>query len=371
VLEIPTPESREPISATSRDRDADTATFATTPEDHTSLLVVLANRSNENLSHSKHAPSRRIPVITRTGPSSRPISTMSPYQIGMKPKPKPASANNQELLDKMKNMSTTASLQDSVVAKFREEHTPEGANVVGMAESSTMNKENVEKVKENVKLVKEEGAVSDIGKSPEDTKYVEAPHRAELDATIPFPDFVDAADTTTVEQEEDREHATYFSGWGIVAPRDAPKSRIRTVVLSNLPAATDASLIASLIHGGAIETLKVVRSAEGAPVTARVTFATGDAADDYYATYPNGIDFRFLGKKYTAFVDKGKDVDVISGVMRGYLESGASRVVRVLGADEDWGMQALKKTAEEKGRQVEAIVDTSHGEVSLDPKVCL
>ena len=246
----------------------------------------------------------------------------------------------------MKALSAGTEYQDTVLAKFRKEHSPEEVNT---------------------KTVKVQGGGSDVEEAGENNKRAaeEPPASARSDATIPFPAFEDSPATTAGQAgTENREHQTFFSSWGSAAPRDAPKSRVRTVVLTNLPAATDATLVTSLIHGGAIETLKVTKSTETAPTSATVTFTTGDAADAYYSKYPNGVDFRFQGKKYTAFVEKGQDVDVVSGVMRGYLESGASRVVRATGADDDWGMRALRKLAEEKNRKVESINDNSREEVS-------
>lgn len=98
-------------------------------------------------------------------------------------------------------------------------------------------------------------------------------------------------------------------------------------------------------------------------MTAVVTFTTGAAAKAYYNNYPNGMDLKFQGKKFVAIVNLGDNVDVVSGVLRGYLETGATRVVRAVGADEDWAMRALRKIAEEKGRKLEAIVDTFKDEV--------
>ena len=250
----------------------------------------------------------------------------------------------------MKALATGTDYQESVLSKFRKEHTPEQAS---------------EKAVENMEKV--QGGVSDVEEAGKSSKTViqQPLSSTQSDVAVPLP----ASDESTANAsgqggQKDRQNMTYFSSWGTVAARDAPPSRVRTIVLSNLPAATNATLITSLIHGGAIETLKVTKPSDTAPASARVTFTTGDAADAYYAKYPNGVDFRFQGKKYTAFVDKGQNVDVVSGVMRGYLESGASRVVRAAGADDDWGMRALKKLAEAKGRTVEAIVDTSREEVS-------
>ena len=73
----------------------------------------------------------------------------------------------------------------------------------------------------------------------------------------------------------------------------------------------------------------------------------------------------------------GKDVDVLSSLLRGHLEAGASRVVRATGADEDWGMRALQKLVEGKGRKIEGIADYWRDEVRrgrwqlTDPRLTL
>lgn len=105
---------------------------------------------------------------------------------------------------------------------------------------------------------------------------------------------------------------------------------------------------------------------EKGTVTAFVTFTSGDSCDKYFNMYPNGMDVRHKGKKYPVLVNKQQDVDVISGMMQGYLDCGASRVVKVMGADDDWGIIALNKLAEGRNqtRQVESIHDTYNNRVS-------
>ena len=100
-------------------------------------------------------------------------------------------------------------------------------------------------------------------------------------------------------------------------------------------------------------------------VHAYVTFTTGEACDKYYDKYPNGMDVRYKSKKCSVMVSKRDNVDVVSGMMQGYLDCGASRVVKVSGADDDWGIVALNKLAKggKQARQVEAITDTYRNEV--------
>ena len=123
--------------------------------------------------------------------------------------------------------------------------------------------------------------------------------------------------------------------------------------------------MASLLHGGTIETFRLFTSSEAATTkNATVLFTEADAAQKYYDKYPNGVDFKYWDRKCAALVEIGKDVDVLSSLLRGHLEAGASRIVRATGADEDWGMRALLKLAESKNRKVEGIADYLRDEVS-------
>jgi hypothetical protein len=98
-----------------------------------------------------------------------------------------------------------------------------------------------------------------------------------------------------------------------------------------------------------------------------VTFTTPEACDAYYTKYPNGIAVKYKGRNCVVFVEKTTDVNVVSGMLQGQLEAGASRCVRAVGADHDWGMGALIKLAEAKTRKgkVEHIADAWRNEVSL------
>ncbi|KIW69940.1 hypothetical protein PV04_02252 [Phialophora macrospora] len=183
------------------------------------------------------------------------------------------------------------------------------------------------------------------------------------------PTIVVAANTETDDNVtgrdnvEAREKLARFKSWGTPTARDKPKSRQRTIILSGLPRSADLTLVQSLIHGGAIDCMRLVSSSPESPsVSAHVTFISPDACDQYYDKYPNGFDVRHQGKKWPVLVSKRDGVDVVSGMLQGYLECGATRVVKVNNADDDWGIVALNKLAEGKAgtRQVEAVHDTYH-----------
>jgi hypothetical protein len=104
----------------------------------------------------------------------------------------------------------------------------------------------------------------------------------------------------------------------------------------------------------------------GASGVAYVRFTSGDACDKYCENYRNGLTLRYRGRLYTICVDKCTEVDIISGMLQGYIDCGASRCVRAIGADEDWSMGALRKLAEGKSRKgkVENITDVYRNGVS-------
>ena len=167
--------------------------------------------------------------------------------------------------------------------------------------------------------------------------------------------------------KEDREHLKHFKSWGKPEPRNRPTARIRKVILSNLPTDSDLTLVQSLVYGGALESFNLMAS----KTSAYVIFVDADVCDAFFDAHPNGIVFKNpkTRRNHVVYVDKGQDVDVVSSVLRAYLDCQASRVVRATGADEDWGMRALYKLAESKNRKVETIVDTYRDKVGRRPHV--
>ncbi|PLB50443.1 hypothetical protein P170DRAFT_144217 [Aspergillus steynii IBT 23096] len=165
-------------------------------------------------------------------------------------------------------------------------------------------------------------------------------------------------------EQEDREHLATFETWGTPAPRSKPAARVRTIILKELPStwATPAKVL-SLIHGGLVESIFV--SPMG---TAHVRFCDADACQAFYDKYPNGIDLD-KSRKATAFVEMGKDVNVVSSQLSFNLSVGATRVVRAVGVDLDVTMTKMIDLATAHNRKIEKIVDSYvPGEVSVSNK---
>ena len=79
----------------------------------------------------------------------------------------------------------------------------------------------------------------------------------------------------------------------------------------------------------------------------------------YYDNTSNGLvyDKDPKGRELVLFVELSKDVDVVGGLLQGWIASGVTRCVRAVGVEADWGMDGLVKIAERKNRKVEKIVD--------------
>ena len=63
-------------------------------------------------------------------------------------------------------------------------------------------------------------------------------------------------------------------------------------------------------------------------------------------------------------------MDVIGGLLKGYIEQGFTRSIRVIGADDHWSSDDLKRLAGSKNRKVEHIEDgKSSTGVCLIPQI--
>lgn len=139
-------------------------------------------------------------------------------------------------------------------------------------------------------------------------------------------------------------------------------SHVRRIIVTGLPSNwRTPNKVLSLIHGGIVESVYVTPAGK-----AHVLFCDHEACDAFYKKYPNGID---LENKWTAFVETGHEVDVISSALAYNLSVGSSRVVRVVGVNMNVTMEQLYNLAKTGNRKVEKILDTYVPEtVSLPPR---
>ncbi len=119
----------------------------------------------------------------------------------------------------------------------------------------------------------------------------------------------------------------------------------------------------SLIHGGPLEQIALI-----GPTSAYVLFLDPDDALKFYKATDNGIECQKEGVKYVILTEMNrKDVDVVGGKLRQWIDSGMTRCVRAVGVDEEWTLGRLYGLAEAKNRKVEVIeVGENPGGVSLE-----
>lgn len=145
----------------------------------------------------------------------------------------------------------------------------------------------------------------------------------------------------------------------------SPAAKIRTVQLRTLPPNSTPAFIASLVYGGAVERIQTIGES-----SASVRFLDADACDKFYHDTANGLVYAkdALGKEKVVWVTKTKDVDVVGGLLRQWIEAEYTRCVRAVPVDEDIGQEYLRKMASRKNRGVEGIeVGRNPGGVSTSP----
>lgn len=113
------------------------------------------------------------------------------------------------------------------------------------------------------------------------------------------------------------------------------------------------------MYGGAIEDIHMTTSAAG-DLTATVRFVDADQCNQYFEATANGVVYKkdSQNRDEVLYVDIAKDVDVVGGLLRTWIDTGVTRCVRAVGVDKDWGTAALIKLAEGKGRKLEGISDS-------------
>ncbi|KAL9036275.1 MAG: hypothetical protein Q9214_006210, partial [Letrouitia sp. 1 TL-2023] len=158
-------------------------------------------------------------------------------------------------------------------------------------------------------------------------------------------------------QSENLEGALYFKAWPKAEDRGRPAAKVRKVILGGLPPNASPTLVAALVYGGPLEQI-VVRP----PSRAEVVFLHAEDCMKYYDSTANGLLYkppRGVNKDnyYPIMTELGKDVNVVSGVLREWIEKEVTRCVRAVGVDKDWSMAWIQETAARKGRKVEKIID--------------
>lgn len=123
------------------------------------------------------------------------------------------------------------------------------------------------------------------------------------------------------------------------------------MILTGLPPYSNASFVASLVDAGALERIEI-----GA-THAFVTFLSGYDCLKYYESTANGILCKRAEQEYVVTISMAKEVDVVGGMLRQWIDAGITRCVTVIGADKELKLSELYDIASRKSRKVETIVD--------------
>ncbi|KAI4211811.1 MAG: hypothetical protein LQ351_005452 [Letrouitia transgressa] len=158
-------------------------------------------------------------------------------------------------------------------------------------------------------------------------------------------------------QSENLEGALYFKAWPKPEDRGRPAAKVRKIILTGLPLNASPTLVAALVYGGPLEQI-VVKP----PSRAEVVFLHTEDCMKYYDSTANGLLYKpsrgvNKDKYYEIMTELGKDVNVVSGVLREWIEKEVTRCVRAVGVDKEWSLAWIQETAARKGRKVEKIVD--------------
>lgn len=186
---------------------------------------------------------------------------------------------------------------------------------------------------------------------------------------------------------EDLEHKAIFDAWPVSEERSRPSefsktpsriplgmaadpktaAKVRKVIIKDLPRDSTTSFVASLVYGGALEEIYIRSSAAG-NFSAVVRFLDAEDCKKFYEETANGLVYKkdAKGRELVLFVELSKDVDVVGGLLQGWIASGVTRCVRAVGVEAKWDMKGLLMIAERKNRKVEKILDGQNaGGVSI------
>ena len=171
---------------------------------------------------------------------------------------------------------------------------------------------------------------------------------------------------------EDRTDQIYFKSWGTAEPRDRlgkcpcsilrlkadkgiPAAQVRTVTLTRLPRFATPEFVASLVFGGALEDIHM----RGDNV-ADVRFLNGDDCQRYAEKTEAGIIINkgVKGKEDIILTYISKDVNVVGGKLKEWIDQGRTRCVKAVGVEEDITMEKLQRLAASKsGGLLDRIAD--------------
>ena len=131
------------------------------------------------------------------------------------------------------------------------------------------------------------------------------------------------------------------------------------MILRSLPPGATPAFLTSLIFGGPLERIHLPT-----PETAFVTFLHGEDCKIFYRGTGNGLVYGVTDTGRKKFIDvmMGKEVDIVSGKLRDWIDKEFRRCVRATHVDEEITLPEMKAMAMGKGRALERIAESKHQE---------
>lgn len=112
----------------------------------------------------------------------------------------------------------------------------------------------------------------------------------------------------------------------------------RTVLLKGAGHVANFNQLQALVWGGRLESLHLPEANKG---HAMVKFLTTEGCQNYFNATENGIKVPGDKTKTVIVVDRAPGPNSISDVLRNCIDGDASRCLRALDADQDWGDTSL------------------------------
>ena len=129
-----------------------------------------------------------------------------------------------------------------------------------------------------------------------------------------------------------------------------------TAIIENLPNGCDHYLLASLVHGGIVESMKLESN------HAYVKFARSEDCAAYIARSVGGLSLKHDGWSYVARVKASLDSDCVNNIVQACLACGATRVVEIQDIVADMTMTQLWGLATKRNSlPVECVADIYRG----------
>lgn len=128
---------------------------------------------------------------------------------------------------------------------------------------------------------------------------------------------------------------------------------MRRVKLTNLPTTSTLKSVLALVWGGRVEAIEYTDGNK----YAFITFMKPEDCKAYYEATSNGIEYPGSDERIIWVESDPQGVMAINEALDNLIRNNATRVIRAVGVDSDWGIMGLDKIASANNRLVVEILD--------------